>query len=314
MTPSRRDFLAVGVGAFAVAAVPWAVLHRSARTVRRRVPVMGTIAEIAVVSKDEGHAHAAMDTAVARLHFVDERMSRFKAGSDIGRANAHGEASISPETATVLTASLEWAQRSDGTFDPCLGCVSELWNFAESSAPPADHARFAGLRLYRQLDLDGRRVRISDPDVGIDLGGIAKGHAVDLAVQALRQAGVTDAFVNVGGDLYAMGVSEDGDPWRVGVRDPDDPNGIVAEVEVSDGAVATSGDYVRAFEHGGHRYHHLLDPRTAAPSATQRRSLTVTGPTCLDADAAATALFSLDAPTTRSLLFSAPDLHVAHSI
>jgi len=314
MTPSRRDFLAVGVGAFAVATVPWAVLRRSTRTVRRRVPVMGTIAEIAVVSRDEGHAQVAIDAAIARLQFVDATMSRFRADSEIGRANASGEAAISSETAAVLTASLEWAQRSEGAFDPCLGRVSELWNFAASSAPPAGYARFAGLGLYRHLDFDGRRVRISDRAVGIDLGGIAKGHGVDLAVQVLREAGVTDAFVNVGGDLYAMGVSEDGDPWRVGVRDPDDPTGIVAEVTVTDGAVATSGDYVRAFEHGGHRYHHLLDPQTAAPSATQRRSLTVTAPTCMDADAAATALFSLDAPASRSLLFSAPDLHVAHSV
>jgi thiamine biosynthesis lipoprotein len=291
MKASRRSFLAVGVGAFAVATVPFALWRKGTRAIRRRMPVMGTIAEIAVVG--EG-AQAAIDAALDRLRAVDVTMSRFRADSQIGIANARGVASISAETATVLTASLEWARRSEGAFDPCLGRVSELWNFSESSAPPTDYARFAGLHLYRHVDHDGSRVRITDASVGIDLGGIAKGHAVDLAVQALRDAGVTNAFVNVGGDLYAMGVSEDGDPWRVGVRDPDDPNGIIAEIEVADGAVATSGDYVRAFEHGGKRYHHLLDPRTAAPTATTRRSLTVTAPTCLDADAAATALFGRD--------------------
>jgi thiamine biosynthesis lipoprotein len=305
MKASRRKFLAVGVGALAVATVPFALWRKRAGTIRRRVPLMGTIAEIAVVG--EG-GQAAIDAALDRLHAVDATMSRFRADSEIGIANARGEAAISPETATVLTASLEWAQRSNGAFDPCLGRVSELWNFSESSAPPADYARFAGLGLYRHVDHDGRRVRISDRAVGIDLGGIAKGHAVDLAVKALREAGATDAFVNVGGDLYAMGVSEDGDPWRVGVRDPDDPTGIVAEVTVTDGAVATSGDYVRAFEHDGQRYHHLLDPATAAPNATMRRSLTVTAPTCMDADAAATACFGRDGLPLPS------GIRIAHSV
>ena len=112
-----------------------------------------------------------------------------------------------------------------------------------------------------------------DEDMGIDLGGIGKGYGVDRAVAVLREWGFQNGLVNVGGDLYAMGVSEDGDPWNVGVRSPDDPQGLVANLAMSDQAVATSGDYHQYFEHDGRRYHHLLDPTTGAPAE-------VTDPEC----------------------------------
>jgi thiamine biosynthesis lipoprotein len=101
--------------------------------------------------------------------------------------------------------------------------------------------------------------------VGLDLGGIAKGHAVDRAAAAIRALGVRDALVVAGGDLVALGRSEAHEAWRVGVRSPSDPAGIVDVLDVSDAAVATSGDYERFFEWGGRRYHHILDPRTGRP-------------------------------------------------
>jgi thiamine biosynthesis lipoprotein len=127
--------------------------------------------------------------------------------------------------------------------------------------------------------------------MGIDLGGIGKGYGVDRAVAALRSWGIQNALVNVGGDLYALGVSEDGDPWKVGVRSPDDPNGLATTLTMSDRAVATSGDYQQFFVYGGRRYHHLLDPRTGAPSQARVRSVTVASESCMAADAGATTAF-----------------------
>jgi thiamine biosynthesis lipoprotein len=166
--------------------------------------------------------------------------------------------------------------------------------------------RLAGRRLYRALDLDRWRgqpvVRFADPDVALDLGGIAKGHGVDRAVEALRARGVGQAVVNVGGDLYALGAAATGAPWRVGIRSPEDPSRLAGELEISDAAVATSGDYLQYFSHGGERYHHLLDPRTAAPRRTPVRSVTVVAGTCLAADAAATAAFGLEPDRAARLL------------
>jgi thiamine biosynthesis lipoprotein len=149
----------------------------------------------------------------------------------------------------------------------------------------------------------------------VDLGGIAKGFGVDLAARALTDQGVFHALVNVGGDLVALGVGEDGEPWRIGVRSPDDPDSVVEVLEASDRAVATSGDYLQYFQHGGRRFHHLLDPESAEPRRTAMRSLTVEAATCMEADAAATALFGAPAEVARTVLErGSPGASIVHSV
>lgn len=310
--PSRRQFISLGLGAFVVAGLPRImrdarggsalIAHRG--VVRRTVPVMGTIAEVAVVHRDTRYAEGAIDAALKELYNVDRTMSRFRSDSDIGRANARavaGPVPVSDATASVLTASLRWADASEGAFDPCLGEAVRLWDVDDKTRPPAAAAvhRLAGRGLYRDLGVDRHAgspvVVFSDRDVSLDLGGIAKGYAVDRAVTALRDWGITDAFVNAGGDLYAMGRNGDGEPWRVGVRSPFDPNGIIATLHMSDRAVATSGDYEQYFTYDGRRYGHLLNPATAAPRRTHCHSVTVAADRCIDADAGATAVFGQSA-------------------
>jgi FAD:protein FMN transferase len=308
--PSRREFLALGVGAFVVVATPGVIRPRR-RLIRRAVPVMGTIAEVGVVHRDERYAQGAIDAAIAALRAVDRTMTRFSDQSEIGRANlaaALAPVPVGPGTAEVLAAGLVWAERSDGVFDPAIGGAVRFWDLGHRQAPPtaAEVRRLARPGLYRALELGrwgGEDVVVyHDPDIVLDLGGIAKGYGVDRAVVALREWGVTDALVNVGGDLYAMGRSATGDEWEVGVRDPDDPRALAARFRISDRAVATSGDYQQYFEHGGARYHHLLDPRTGAPRRGGVRSLTVAADCCMMADAAGTAAFGLDRASAQRLI------------
>jgi FAD:protein FMN transferase len=310
--PSRREFLALGMGAFVVAATP-GVLRPRRRLVRRAVPVMGTVAELGVVHRDERYAQGAIDAAIAALRRVEGVMTRFRDDSEVGRANlaaARGPVPVGPETAEVLTAALAWAEASEGAFDPTLGGAVRLWDVGHRSRPPApaEVRRHAVSGLYRALEL-GRRagepvVVYHDPAISLDLGGIAKGYGVDQAVAALRDWGVTSALVNVGGDLYALGENAAGEPWDVGVRDPRDPNGLAARFRISDRAVATSGDYQHYFEHGGRRYHHLLDPRTGAPRLTPARTVTVAADRCVMADAAGTAVFGQDREAARRMIAS----------
>ncbi|HEX9886299.1 MAG TPA: FAD:protein FMN transferase [Longimicrobiales bacterium] len=319
--PDRRSFLALGLGTFAVAVVP-SPLRGRARVVRRSVPVMGTVAELAVVHRHEGFAHRALDAAVDELRRVEGLMTRFRDDSDVGRANllASGRAvAISSETADVLRESLVWAARSGGAFDPCLGRAVRLWDVEHRIAPPddADVRRWAGLGLWRHLEVETGgtvpRVRFHDPAVSLDLGGIAKGYGVDAAARALRDQGVFHALVNVGGDLVALGHSEDGDPWEIGVRHPADPSRLAATLRLSDGAVATSGDYLRYFRHEGRRYHHLLDPTDGAPRSSRQHTLTAEAPTCLAADAAATAVFGMAPEACERVLAAAGrEVRVAH--
>jgi len=306
----------------AVSAWPISVRTRSA-LIRRQIPVMGTVAEIAVRSRDEGWAHRAIDTAFAELRRVEASMTRFRPDSDVGRLNAAGGSwvPISEDTGSVLTAALRWASTSGGSFDPCLGRASELWDVAHRTRPPADEEteRFARRELWSALDVDGGgsvpRARLSSADASVDLGGIAKGFGVDAAADALRRHGVFHGLVNVGGDLVAMGHDGSGEPWSVGVRSPDAPDGIVEVLSVTDEAVATSGDYLQFFQHKGRRYHHLLDPATGSPRRTAMRSLTLRAKRCLDADAAATAVFGASEATTAEVLARASlDVAVIHEL
>ncbi len=298
--PTRREALTVGIGVF-VAAVPFA-RRRPLTLVRRHVLVMGTVAEFAVAHREPASAHAAIDAAVDALRYVERTMTKFDAGSDVGRANVGAATTpvpIADDTAAVLEEGLWWAEASGGAFDPCLARASALWDVAHRHEPPPDTevARLANRRLFRSLEVAQRAgcrlVRFHDPDLAIDLGGVAKGFGVDRAVAALRERGIEHALVGAGGDLYALGRSPGGEPWRVGIRSPADPDGLAGTLEAENSAIATSGDYVQFFQYGGRRYHHLLDPATGEPRRTAQHSVTVRAETCMAADAGATAVFGM---------------------
>lgn len=299
--PTRREFLTIGTGLFVALSLPLSLRHR-VRLVRRSYPLMGTIAELQVAHADERVAEDAIDAALAELLWVERTMTRFRGDSDIGRANlgaAREGIEISAQTALVIEAALRWSSASDGSFDPALGSASELWDVLHRQAPPpaGQVARLASRGFWRKVDLSrdgGRaRVRFDDRDLHLDLGGIAKGYGIDRATAALRRKGISHALVTVGGDLFALGHAPDGAPWQVGIRDPHQLDRLAGRLAVADRAVTTSGDYERFFTWHGLRYHHLIDPRTAAPRRTPVHSVTVTGGDCMNADAAATAVFGM---------------------
>ncbi len=322
MNPDRRDFLTLGIGALAVSSLPFALRGRPS-LVRRRVPLMGTIAEVAVPSRNEVWAHRAIDAAIAELRRVEASMTRFEARSDIGRLNGAGGrwVSVSEDTGTVLREARRWANVSDGRFDPAMGRVVRLWDVGHRNEPPevGEFGHFANRGLWSALENDQgatvSRARLTSSEAAIDLGGIAKGFAVDVAAQALRDHGVFDGLVNVGGDLVGLGVDAAGDPWRIGVRSPQSSDEIVQVLDVSDEAIATSGDYLQFFQHSGRRYHHLIDPKTGAPRRTAMRSLTIRADHCVDADAGATALYGAPTATIERIAARAGSgVRVIHNI
>jgi FAD:protein FMN transferase len=299
--PDRREFLTMGVGVFVALSLP-AALRRHSSLVKRTFPLMGTIAEVQVAHRDERFAEDAIDAAIAELQWVERTMTRFRSDSDIGRANlgaGRDGVPVTHETALVISAALRAASVSGGRFDPAVGAASELWDVLNRHEPPAGDRvqRLAARGFWRKVDVSASagapRVRFDDPDLHLDLGAIAKGYGVDRATGVLRRRGVQHAIVTVGGDLFALGQSPEGEPWTVGIRSPHDRHALAATLRVSDRAVATSGDYERFFLWHGMRYHHLIDPATAAPRRTPFHSATVLAGRCIDADAASTSVFGL---------------------
>lgn len=316
----RREFVGLGIGAFVVAAIPLA-RRRPAGVVRRTLPVMGTIAEFAVVHRDPHQAHAAIDAAMAELQRIERAMTRFDDRSDIGRANlaaARDAVGIGADTALVVGEALRWAAATEGAYDPAVGRTVKLWDVKHRHEPPPEgqYERFAGRRLYRAVEVGTSRgmpaLRYHDADASVDLGSIAKGYGVDRAVDVLRAQGITQAVVDVGGDLYALGRAPDGEPWRIGIQSPFDARALVGELRVADQAVATSGTYIQYFRWRGRRYHHLMDPTTAAPRATPVQSLTIVADSCMHADVGATAVYGAGAAeASRVLAKLAPGARVA---
>jgi len=257
--------------------------------------LMGTVVEITAFGGDPGRLEAALEAAFAEMARIEALMAPQGGASDVARlsAAATGE-EVAAETAEVIALGLQVAEASGGAFDMGLGRLKALWAI-EGEAPRVPTPEEVRLALAGtgagDLRLDGRRVEKKDPELAVDLGGIAKGYALDRAAEALRRAGVVSAAINAGGDIRLLGAHGER-PWRIAIQHPRDPGRALATLEVADTSVVTSGDYERFFEREGVRYHHLFDPRTGYP-ATACQSVTVVTPSAALADALATAAFVL---------------------
>lgn len=254
---------------------------------------METVVEYTIIADSPTRAREAMLDAHAELERVARLLWEEDPNSEIYRS-LHDGAAMSSETYAFLERVRTYHRTTGGAFDPTIKPVLDLYRFGEASPePPADEAILDVLHLVGaerlQLDPDGRTLVAQPQALRLAVGGVAKGYAVDRAVAILREHGIGSALVNAGGDLYAMG-TRNGAPWRVGVRDAGEAGALIAVLEVSDEAVATSGDYERFFEFDGVRYHHLLDPATGRP-ASGVRSATVLAPSAEQADALATGFF-----------------------
>ena len=242
---------------------------------KQQAYVFGTLVEISVYGEPEARARPAVDAVLAdfdRLH----RLLHAWEPSDLERINtaiAAGKPSepAPQEVIALLQDAAAWSARADGLFNPAIGNLIRLWGFHsdtfEARLPEAaavDRLVKANPRMA-DLAFDGDRVASANPAVRLDLGGYAKGYALERAAGLLKARGVNDALVNIGGNILAIGRHGDR-PWKVGIQHPRQ-SGAIATLELQDGeAIGTSGDYQRYFEKDGRRYCHLIDPRTGWPA------------------------------------------------
>ena len=241
--------------------------------------VFGTLVEISVYGEEEGKARRAVTSVMQEFQRLHDLLHAWKPGalSDLNAAFAKGESrEVSPELAAMLKDAAQLSAQSDGLFNPAIGGLVKLWGFHADEYKPAlpDEKQLAALIAAKPQmsdlvfssapDNKGEIVHSSNKTVLLDLGGYAKGYALDRAVELLRQQGVRNALINIGGNVLAMGQHGDR-AWRIGIQHPRKP-GPIATMELRDGeAIGTSGDYQRYFEFGGKRYCHLIDPRNGRP-------------------------------------------------
>lgn len=270
---------------------------------------MDTAINITVFSEDQVEGQEAAEQAAEEFQRINNLVGRFPGknlpnpqGSDIYRVNEEaGKApvQVSEDTLTMVERAQHFAELSGGTFDLAIGPVMDLWGFGgEKYRVPttAELEKILPLTDYRKIIIDQEAKTIFLPEKGMvmDLGGIAKGYATDLAVKKLRDLGIKHAIVNAGGNVFALGSKPDGSPWRIGIQDPRDGNGVVAIVSVTDAAVVSSGDYERYFEENGVRYHHIMDPATGMP-VRHLIGTTIVMDNSTDADIFSTVMFVLGA-------------------
>ncbi len=284
----------IAVLALTLLALP-AISH--AEWYEREEAIMGTRIAVQLWSEDPALAQRAIDAVIAEMHRTDELMSTYKPGSQLSQVNAHAyerPVQVDADIIDVVEKALGYSRLSDGVFDVTYASVGYLFDYRKH-VHPTDAQIAAALPAvdYRQVvvDHDARTIRFLKPGMRIDLGGIAKGWAVDRGIDILRELGIEHAMVNAGGDTRLLG-DRRGKPWIVGIRDPRNEGKVVTRIPLQDEALSTSGDYERYFEEDGVRYHHILEPGTGrSPKAV--RSVTVIGPTATHTDGLTKPVFIL---------------------
>lgn len=256
-----------------------------------RQPGMGALFRIVLYAGDSLQAQAAARAAFARIDSLDAMLSDYREDSELSRLSARAGqeewAAVSEELWFLLQKSAQVAALSGGAFDPTVGPLSKLWRKAFRQGEFPDTAALSRARAcvghqHLQLDGDGKRVRLSLPGMRLDLGGIAKGYAVDEAMKMLRQHGLSIALVDGGGDLLAGEPPPGREGWEVAI-------GADTTLTIAREAAATSGDTYRYLEWQGQRYSHIIAPRTGL-GVTHGLKVTVMAPDCTLADALASAL------------------------
>jgi len=231
--------------------------------------------------------------AEAEVRRIEARYSRYRTDSELARINtiaaAGGSTDIDAETVGLIAYAKACFQSSEGAFDITSGLLRRVWDFSAARLP--EQREIDALLPHIGLDkvtLSGSRLSFAVAGMELDLGGLGKEYAADRAAEVCSALGARHGFVDLGGDIRVIGPQDDGEPWRIGIRDPRDAAALVAEVALGEGALATSGDYERFIDVDGRRYCHIIDPRTGWP-AQGLSSVTVISERCLVAGSLSTA-------------------------
>ncbi|WP_020087070.1 FAD:protein FMN transferase [Hyphomicrobium zavarzinii] len=291
----RRRFIAIAAAAGGSLLLPGLSRAGGLETITWRGVVLGAEASLTLQHSDAAEAHGAIEACLVEAARLERIFSLFDPESSIARLNATGVLEDAPADFRVLLSdALDLAQRSDGAFDPTIQPLWALYarHFNQQGAARSGPARAdieAALSLvgWRNVFMEGGRVRLLKSGMAVTLNGIAQGYITDKVGDLLRARGFSRVLVNMGEQL-ALGPKGGGEAWTIGISDPRSPDRVIEKLPVMGGAVATSGGYGCRFDPDG-RFTHMLDPATGAP-AREWASMTVVAERAAIADGLSTAL------------------------
>jgi len=266
---------------------------------KKTKPLMDTLVTITVVAGSDEQANKTIDKAFSVIEQFGDKINFFSDKSELSAINRNAGTTpvkVSPDTLGVIERAIYISEKSNGAFDPTIGPEINMWDFFKKIRPAdADIKKKLSLVNYRDIIVDRAKstVFLRRKGMLMDLGGIAKGYAADLALANLRQSGIGAGIVAAAGDIRAFGLKPDGTLWKIGIKNPrqqSEADELIAKASLTNKAISTSGDYERYFVEDGRRYHHILDPKTGYP-AGQCRSVTVISDSGIFADGFSTAVF-----------------------
>lgn len=289
--------------------------------VKQSRPALGAIVEIQVADQDKSRQEidSAISQAFAEINRVEDLFSKFKPESEISRINAQAAlrpVKVSPETFGLIEQALYFSRLSQGAFDITVGPLTRLWGFNAGPGqqrPSAEELSNVLAQVGYQnikLNKEDQSIFFTRPGMSLDLGGIAAGYAVDRAAAVLKRAGVRQALINAGGDIYVLGSRRPNQSWQAAIQHPGKADVMLGVLELTNRAVATSGDYRKYIELDGRRYSHIINPLSGYPCEYLPASVTILADDCLSADALSTAVFVLGRQKGLELVRRLPGVEV----
>jgi thiamine biosynthesis lipoprotein len=283
--------------------------------VKRSQLLMGTVVFVTAVGKDESTAQQAAKAGLDEIRRLEELLSTWIPTSELSRVNAavgREPVQVGLETFEVLERSLEMAKLTQGGFNIAVGPAVKAWNASgEGHVPTQEDLEALRPQLelsHLQLDEKTRSVWLRRPGMSIDVGGIGKGYAADLAARVMQASGATAGVVALSGDIKTFGRMPDDQRFVFGIQHPRKEQGeVLGRIELENEAVSTAGDYQRYFMKDGVRFHHILDPATLQP-ARGCQSVTVIAKDGVMADGLDTGIFVMGPDKGMALIESLPDV------
>ena len=242
---------------------------------------MGSACEVVLASHTQNEAESMAKLAIDEVLRIERKYSRYTTDSVIAKINqqaGRGALQCDDETWALFQFATQLFDQSDGLFDITSGVLRQAWDFKKPEVPTSQKLEvLLPLVGWQKVVLQDQSIALPLARMEVDLGGFGKEYAADRAAQVLKEKGVTYGYVNLAGDMRFLGPKPTGEPWMIGIQDPRVRDQVVATLPITQGGLATSGDYERYFELNGQRYCHVLNPKTGVP-VSYWRSVSVTSP------------------------------------